>query len=334
MKYQSVKQTAQKWGISPTMVRRYCLQGRIPKAVLGETGWKIPENARKPGNENQTANTCLELRPLAKKLVRQKKKKSFHGLYDYVQINLTYSSCRMASNRLTRKQVEQLFRKGKVADMFEPIKASDVIEAMNHCSCIDYVLDHLAEPLSVRFIKKLHELLMKGSVDATMMRVVPGEFRTVQTIRREKFFLPAEQISKALQALLAEYEKTRSHSLDEILEFHVHFERIFPFEDGNGRIGRLILFKECLRHGLMPFILDDKRRGRYLDGIRHWDEESQILQTVVEEAQARFAAQETLQDHMEQERRLAPAYHHTFKCNYRVSENHRFYPYIWPYIRP
>ena len=175
-------------------------------------------------------------------------------------------------------------------------------------SCIDYVLDHLAEPLSVRFIKKLHELLMKGSVDATMMRVVPGEFRTVQTIRREKFFLPAEQISKALQALLAEYEKTRSHSLDEILEFHVHFERIFPFEDGNGRIGRLILFKECLRHGLMPFILDDKRRGRYLDGIRHWDEESQILQTVVEEAQARFAAQETLQDHMEQERRLAPAY--------------------------
>ena len=308
MKYLSVKQTAQKWGISPAMVRRYCIQGRIPKAVLDETGWKIPEKAKKPTGENQTANIEVQDRTLAKKLMIQKKKRSFHGLYDYVQINLTYSSCRMASNRLTCKQVEHIFRKGKVSEMFESIKVSDVIEIMNHCLCVDYILDHVTDPLSVSFIKQLHALLMKASVDEAMKRVIPGEYRTAESARKEKFILPAEQISKALQDLLKEYEKVKQHSLEELMDFHVRFESIFPFEDGNGRNGRLILFKECLRHGLTPFILDDKRRGRYLDGIRNWDEDRTPLLRVVEEAQVRFAAQETLQDHMEQERRLAPSH--------------------------
>ena len=310
MKYLSVKETAQKWGISPAMVRRYCIQGRIPKAIQGEIGWKIPENAKKPTGENQTATMEMEASPLAKKLIRQKKKKSFHGLYDYVQINLTYSSCRMASNRLTRKQVEHIFRKGKVSDMFEAVKVSDVIEAMNHCVCVDYILDHLAEPLSARFVKHLHTLLMCGTVDAAMMRIVPGEFRTSGSTRKESFILNANQIEKELQTLLKEYEKVKSHSLESVLDYHVRFERIFPFEDGNGRIGRLILFKECLRHGLTPFILDDKRRGRYLDGLRNWPTDRQLLLGVVEEAQARFAAQESLQDHMEQERRLSPSHLH------------------------
>lgn len=308
MKYLSVKQTAQKWGISPAMVRRYCAQGRIPKAVMEESGWKIPEKAKKPTGENQAAVIEVNVHPLAKKLLRQKTKKSFHGLYDYVQINLTYSSCRMASNRLTRKQVEMIFRQGKVGEMFESVKVSDVIEAMNHCVCVNYILDHIAEPLSARFIKKLHELLMTGSVDVAKMRVTPGEFRGASSIRKENFFLPAGQITKSLQALLEEYEKVKRHSLEDILDFHVRFECIFPFEDGNGRIGRLILFKECLRHGLTPFILDDKRRGRYLDGIRNWNEDRSLLLCVVEESQVRFAMQETLQDHMEQERRLAPSH--------------------------
>lgn len=306
MKYLSVKQTAQKWGISPAMVRRYCIQGRIPKAVLEETGWKIPEKAKKPAGENQTAVIEGNTHPLAKKLLRQKTKKSFHGLYDYVQINLTYSSCRMASNRLTRKQVEHIFRKGKVTEMFESIKVSDVIEVMNHCICVDYILDHVTDPLSVSFIKNLHALLMKASVDEAMRRIVPGEYRTENSARKEKFFLPAEQIPRALQDLLKEYEKAKQHSLEEVMDFLVRFESIFPFEDGNGRIGRLIMFKECLRHGLTPFILDDKRRGRYLDGIRNWNEDRSLLLRVVEESQVRFAMQETLQDHMEQERRLSP----------------------------
>ena len=189
--------------------------------------------------------------------------------------------------------------------MFESIKVSNVIEVMNHCICVDYILDHVTDPLSVGFIKNLHALLMKASVDEAMRRIVPGEYRAENSARKEKFFLPAEQIPRALQDLLKEYEKAKQHALEEVMDFHVRFESIFPFEDGNGRIGRLIMFKECLRHGLTPFILDDKRRGRYLDGIRNWAEDRSLLLLVVKEAQDRFSAQEILQDHMEQERRLS-----------------------------
>ena len=212
----------------------------------------------------------------------------------------------MASNRLTRRQVETIFRKGKVSEMFEAVKVSDVIEALNHCECVDYMLDHITEPLTAHFIKKLHEILMKGTVDATKMLVVPGEYRTARSNRREKFIPPAEQITQAMKELLNEYEKKRNQTLEDVLSFHVAFEGIFPFEDGNGRVGRLILFKECLRHGLTPFILDDKRRGRYLDGIREWAEDRQQLLCVVSEAQERFTDQEIIQDHLEQERRLSP----------------------------
>lgn len=292
MKYLSVKQTAEKWGVSATLVRRYCKEGRIPKAVQQETGWKIPENTKKPGSEPLPAPVKKEELPaLAKKLQNQKKKKNYHGLYDYVQINLTYCSNRMASNRLTRQHVDSIFRKGKVGNMFEPMKVSDMIEVMNHCVCIDYILDHLAEPLSPKFIKHIHSLLTYGTVDSRLSKVAPGEFRSKSSARKEKFISPASTISTSLKTLTTKYESSGGKELVDILEFHVQFERIFPFEDYNGRIGRLIMFKECLRYDVMPFILDDKRRGQYLDGLRNWDTDHDTLIAVVNEAQARFEHQ-------------------------------------------
>ena len=295
MKYLSVKQTAEKWKVSPAMVRRYCLQGRIKGAVMEESGWKIPEKAKKPVSANEPPLKEPELSPLAKKLITQKKKKHYHGLYDYVQIYLTYCSGRMASSRLTQKQVEQIFRKGKVADMFEAVKVADVIEAMNHCICVDYVLDNVATPLTSKFIKKLHCLLFNGTVDERKERVVPGEYRTVQSKRKEVFMASADLIATEMKDLLDGYELNKTQTLEDVLDLHVRFETIFPFDDGNGRIGRLLIFKECLRHGATPFILDDKRRGRYLEGIRQWPEDRTSLLEVVQEAQGRFAAQETLQ---------------------------------------
>ena len=160
MNYISVKETAAKWGISQTQVRKYCTQDRIPKAKCQDGIWLIPEKAKKPEKMTAPVAGPAELPPLAVKLIRQKKKKSFHGLYDYVQIDLTYSSSRMASNRLTRGQVESIFRKGKVRESFEPMKVSDLIETMNHCVCVDYILDHIAEPLTQKLIQHLHYLLL------------------------------------------------------------------------------------------------------------------------------------------------------------------------------
>ena len=299
MEYITVKEAADKWNTSVQIVRRFCRQERIPGIIQREGAWLIPENAKKPGRTDPAAAEIEKLPPLAKKLVRQKKKKNFHGLYDYVQTDLTYSSSRMASNRLTRQQVETIFKKGKVSVSFEPMKISDLVEVLNHCVCVDYILDHVDEPLSQKFIKHLHYQLTFGTVDERRKKVTPGQYRTKNSYRTEPFMSPSDRISDKLKALVAEYEALDEVDRREILDFHVRFERIFPFEDCNGRIGRLIMFKECLRHEVMPFILDDKRRSRYLEGIREWDDDPGILSEVVMEAQSRFDAQIQLQNLLE-----------------------------------
>ena len=295
MEYMTVKEATEKWEMSGQIIRRFCRQERIPGAIIRDGVWVIPANAKRPDRIGQVTSDVAELPPLAKKLIRQKKKKNFHGLYDYVQTDLTYSSSRMASNRLTRQQVETIFKKGKVSVSFEPMKVSDLVEVLNHCVCVDYILDHVEEPLSQKFIKHLHYQLTFGTVDERRKKVTPGQYRTKNSYRTEPFMSPSDKISDKLKALVAEYEALDEVDRREILDFHVRFERIFPFEDCNGRIGRLIMFKECLRHEVMPFILDDKRRSRYLEGIREWDDDPGILAEVVMEAQSRFDAQIQLQ---------------------------------------
>lgn len=294
MNYISVKEVSEKWGVSQALVRRYCGQNRIPKAKYQNGSWLIPEKAEKPEKLGLAPN-MPELSPLAVKLVRQKKKKNFHGLYDYVQINFTYSSSRMASNRLTRDQVESIFKKGKVRESFEPLKVSDLVEAMNHCVCIDYILDHIQEPLTQKLVQHLHYLLMFGTVDHRKNRVAPGVYRMEKAAGRNRQLLDPVRINSSLGALLKEYESQTDIGRTQILDFHVRFEEIFPFEDGNGRIGRLIMFKECLRHNVMPFILDDKHRRQYLAGIQEWQSNRMTLMQVVASAQDRFEAQIELQ---------------------------------------
>ena len=306
MEYISVKEAADKWDTSVQIVRRFCRQERINGAIQSNGSWLIPANARKPKRIEGIDPDVEKLPPLARTLIRQKKKKNFHGLYDYVQTDFTYSSCRMASNRLTRGQVETIFKKGKVSVSFEPMKVSDLIEVLNHCVCVDYILDHIEEPLSPKFIKNLHYQLTFGTVDERKKKVTPGQFRTKSSQRKESFILPSDCVNDKLKPLTTRYESLEEVDRRDILDFHVRFERIFPFEDYNGRVGRLIMFKECLRHDVMPFILDDKRRTRYLEGLREWDNDSSILAEVVMEAQSRFDAQIQLQKLAEHRQNILP----------------------------
>ena len=295
MYYLSAKEIAEKWGVSPMLIRRLCNQDRIPGAVFREGVWRIPEDAVRISRTNLEHTAGEELPELAKKLQSQKKKRNFHGLYDFTIIDLTYSSSRMASVRLTRQQVETIFKKGKVRESFEPMKVSDVIEVLNHIHCVDYILDHVMEPLTQKFIRKLHQILMTGTVDEYRGYVRPGEYRTVTSRPRDRQLLHPDQIHSGLAELIAAYEKQPEIERNHILDFHVRFEEIFPFEDGNGRVGRLLMFKECLRHDVMPFIIDDKRRSRYLRGIKEWHTDRYELVDVVMEAQDRFEAQIELQ---------------------------------------
>jgi len=295
MNYITIQEAARKWGVSDRLVRRYCAQDRIPGATNMNGVWRIPRDAVRISKATVKHTDKTEIPKLAKKLQNQKKKKNFHGLYDFVVINLTYSSSRMASCRLTRQQVETIFRKGKIRESFEPMKVSDVIEVLNHIHCVNYILDHVMEPLTQKFIRKLHEILMTGTVDAYRQQVRPGEYRTVTSRPRDRELLPASQIHSSLGELITSYEHQTQIERNHILDFHVRFEDIFPFEDGNGRVGRLIMFKECLRHGTMPFIIDDKRRSRYLRGIKEWHDDRFEMIDVVMEAQDRFEAQIELQ---------------------------------------
>lgn len=296
MEFITTKAAAEKWEMSEQAVRRFCRNGKVPGAIQDGSTWLVPEKARRPRKSERIGVDTSRLHPLAKKLVQQKTKKIYHGLYDYVHINLTYSSSRMASNRLTRNQVEWIFKKGKVLVAFEPMKVSDVIEVLNHKVCVDYILDHIDNPLSLSFVRRLHHLLMAGTVDERLKKVTPGEFRPMSFTHKTRKLIPASQIQTELEQLLKRYEALPIKEDMDILDFHVAFERIAPFEDGNGRVGRLIMFKECLRHDVMPFIIDDKKRKEYLDGIRAWDDEKVILYELMQNTQERFADQIKLQD--------------------------------------
>ncbi len=290
MDYIPIKKAADRWGVSEVVARKYCRDRRVPGAILQNGSWMIPINAKKP-DKIVNRRSAEKLSLVGRKLRSQKSKKNPHGLYDYVMINFTYSSCRLASNRLTRNQIEDIYRKGKICQIFEPTKVSDMVEAMNHCVCIDYILDHAGEPLSHKLIMQLHYLLMFGTVDHRKKLVTPGVYRREGALRRNRIVPPAEEIDKRLKELIRVYENGREIGMEEILDFHVRFEQIVPFEDGNGRIGRLIMFKECLRQCVTPFIIDDKRRSQYLAGLKDWPDYRLTLMGVVSVAQERFELQ-------------------------------------------
>ena len=166
---------------------------------------------------------------------------------------------------------------------------------MNHCVCVDYILDHIAEPLTQKLIQRLHYLLMFGGVNQRKGQVNPSAYRTDSNISRNRRMVPPAKINSSLGTLIKEYESQTEIGRSQILDFHVRFEQIFPFEDGNGRVGRLIMFKECLRYDVMPFILDDKSLGQYLAGIQDWTSDRWTLTEVVQDAQDRFEAQVELQ---------------------------------------
>jgi Fic family protein len=212
----------------------------------------------------------------------------------------------MASNRLTKDQVETIFRKGKVVSKFEPMKVSDCVEVLNHFVCIDFIINNVMEPLSSKLIKRLHYLLMFGSVDDRLDRVTPGKYRQQEHSIKGRSVISANQISSSLDSLIAEYEELQAKELVDILNFHVEFEMIAPFRDGNGRVGRLIMFKECLRHSIMPFIIDDKRRRDYLDGITKWSGRRKVFLEVAQETQTRFETQIDLHEYQKHGQNFLP----------------------------
>lgn len=282
MKYCTIKETATRWGVSEQLVRRYCRQGRIAGLIQEDGAWLIPSKATKPKAKN--APLYEDVSPLVRQIKYQCSKNNHFGIYEYIQVNLAYSSSRMASNRLTREQVLEIYRTGKVSVAFEPMKIDDVIEIANHFRAGQYMVETITEPLTATYIRKLHSLLFRGTVADQEGILHIGEYRKIP----DKFGVSAPTIVTEIGTLIDRYECKGSWSLHDILDFHAKFEMIHPFKDGNGRVGRIIMVKECLRHQVEPFIIDDKRRGEYNRGIGSWESNPSVLTDVAEQAQARF----------------------------------------------
>jgi len=301
MKFITAKEAAEKWGVTERMVRNYCSHERIPHAYLEFETWYIPEDAEKPARKQKEVKPVP---PLLRKLLKQRDGKQYRGFYEYLQINMVYSNGRMASNRLTRNQIEMLYKKDKILTNGEPIKVNDIVEARNHFLCVDTILTNAMKPLTQTFINQLQAELLSDNCKHKRHDPTPVGHRKTAVSKKFGKTTPPSKISAAMASLIEKYETKDSVEFEDILDFHVQFERIRPYEDCNGRIGRLIMLKECLRHDVTPFVIDDKRRTGYLDGIRFWDDDPDVLMDVCIEAQLRFEAQTALQGLMESHARL------------------------------
>jgi fido (protein-threonine AMPylation protein) len=267
MKMLSVADQAAKWGVAERTVRNYCAHGRIPGAVLKGKTWLIPEDAERPTRINrrdELPQTLLE------RLRTEKKQRLPGGIYHKVQVDMTYNSNHMEGSRLTHEQTRLIFETNTVGMEGEAVNVDDVVETANHFRCIDLVIENATRPLSEAFIKELHRTLKTGTSDSRLSWFGVGAYKKVANEVGGKPTTPPDKVASAMRKLIGEYNRTPDKTLDEQLDFHVAFERIHPFQDGNGRIGRLILFKECLHCGIVPFIIDDRHKAFYYRGLREW----------------------------------------------------------------
>lgn len=266
MKYISVVEFAGKYGISERTARNYCAAGKIEGSFLTGKAWNIPENAELPSRKKPKE----KIMPLLAVLREQKQMKLKGGIYHKTQIDLTYNSNHIEGSRLTHDQTRYIFETNTIGVTDESVNVDDIIEATNHFRCIDLIIDRTEENLSENFIKELHNILKSGTSDSRKDWFAVGEYkRFPNEVGGADTTLP-ENVHKEMKALLKEYNAKKQKSFDDILDLHHRFEMIHPFQDGNGRVGRLIMFKECLANGHVPFIITDELKMYYYRGLQQW----------------------------------------------------------------
>lgn len=285
MKFLSVSEIAKKWNVSERSVRSYCALGKISGAFLTGKTWNIPENAEKPDRANKKSNAPKTLLDI---LLAEKNAKMPGGLYHKVQIELTYNSNHIEGSRLTHEQTRYIFETNTIGIEGGALRVDDIVETANHFKCIDLVLENASKSLSEGFIKELHHILKNGTSDSRLDWFAVGDYKKLPNEVGELPTAKPENVANEIRALLTEYNAKKEKTFDEILDFHYQFERIHPFQDGNGRVGRLILFKECLRNNIVPFIIDESHKAFYYRGLREWANERGFLRDTCLSAQDQF----------------------------------------------
>lgn len=287
MGYLSVAETAKKWRLSERAVRNYCAQGRVSGAFLTGKTWNIPEDAQKPSRVRAQAAAPTTLLSV---LQREKQSRLPGGIYHRVQIDLTYNSNHIEGSRLSREQTRFIFETNTIGIEKQAVNVDDVVETANHFRCIDLVIDDANRALSQAMIKRLHEILKSGTSDSRQDWFAVGKYKKLPNEVGGQETAAPEDVENRMRALLNAYNAKTRKTLHDLLDFHVQFESIHPFQDGNGRVGRLILFKECLKNDIVPFIITDDLKMFYYRGIREWKTEPGYLTDTCLTAQDHFKA--------------------------------------------
>ena len=285
MQYLSVIEIAEKWNVSERSVRNYCAHGRVPGAFLSGKTWNIPENAEKPERINKKEEKPITLLDI---LQNEKKNKYSGGIYHKTQIDLTYNSNHIEGSRLTHDQTRYIFETNTIGVENEVLNVDDVIETANHFRCIDMIINNAKAVLTDKLIKELHLILKNGTSDSRKDWFSVGDYKKMPNeVGGMDTALP-EEVADRMKVLITEYNAKGKKTLEDVLEFHVKFERIHPFQDGNGRVGRLIMFKECLKYNIVPFIIEDNLKMFYYRGLKEWNDEKGYLTDTCLTAQDRY----------------------------------------------
>lgn len=267
MEYRSTKEYADLHGLSERTVRNYCVQGKILGAQLIGKTWSVPANAPLP----QRRNARNSVSSLLQSLREQKEGRMKGGIYHRIQIDMTYNSNHIEGSRLTKEQTRYIFETNTIDITDEAVKVDDIIETTNHFKCIDFIIDKAKEPLTEAMIKQMHALLKAGTSDASKSWFAVGEYKRYPNEVGGIETTDPKLVGKALRELLRDYKNKKVIAFEDILDFHHRFETIHPFQDGNGRVGRLIMFKECLNHAIVPFIITDELKMFYYRGLHEWN---------------------------------------------------------------
>ncbi len=282
MEYISVSQFAEKYSISERTARNYCATGKIEGAFLTGKTWNIPADAELPRRSKRKVS------PLLAALREQKEMRMKGGIYHRIQIDLTYNSNHIEGSRLTKEQTRYIFETNTLGITSENTRIDDIMETVNHFRCIDYVIDHATDKITETHIKQLHLILKTNTSDSHKPWFAVGDYKRLANAVGEEETAQPEEVHKKMKALLATYHAIQKIQFDDILDFHVRFERIHPFQDGNGRVGRLIMFWQCLQSNIVPFIITDDLRLFYYRGIQNWGNINGYLRDTCLTAQDNF----------------------------------------------
>ncbi len=224
---------------------------------------------------------------LLQRLREEKRIRLSGGLYHELQVRMTYNSNHIEGSRLSEAQTRQIFETSTV-DVGEGIPVDDIIETVNHFRAVDFVINHAEAPLSEDFIKELHRLLKQGTKASSLEWFAVGDYKKRPNVVGGRETARPADVHARMEALLSAYERALPVTIDDIIRFHWELECIHPFQDGNGRVGRLIALKECLRHDIVPFLIEDSKKFFYYRGLAEWETEKGYLMDTCLDGQDTF----------------------------------------------